>query len=59
MEEKAVPNQQKTEEFVGKMLRDVSASMMVMLAAIGDRLGLFKDLAEGGPARAQSERTVH
>ena len=38
MEEKAVPNQQKTEEFVGKMLRDVSASMMVMLAAIGDRL---------------------
>ncbi len=50
MEERVTPDQQKTEEFVGKMLEDVSASMTVMLAAIGDRLGLFKELAEGGPA---------
>ena len=48
MEENAVPNQEKTEKFVGKMLGDVSASMSVMLASIGDRLGLFKELAEGG-----------
>ena len=57
MEEKVVPDQQKTEEFVDKMLGVVSASMTVMLAAIGDRLGLFKDLAEGGPATSQELAT--
>ena len=57
MEEKATLDQQKTEEFVGKMLGDVSGSMTVMLAAIGDRLGLFKDLAEEGPATSQELAT--
>lgn len=54
-----MPDQQKTEEFVHKLLTDVSASMTVMLAAIGDRLGLFKDMAEGGPATSEelAERT--
>ncbi|MEX0801096.1 MAG: class I SAM-dependent methyltransferase [Dehalococcoidia bacterium] len=37
-------------EFVGKVLSDVGAGMMMALCAIGDRLGLFKDLAEKGPA---------
>ena len=40
----------KAEEFVGKALggaRDLPASM---LAGIGDRLGLFKDLKANGPA---------
>ncbi len=40
----------KAEEFVGKVLGDASAAMVMALCAIGDRLGLFKDLAEKGPA---------
>jgi 2-polyprenyl-3-methyl-5-hydroxy-6-metoxy-1,4-benzoquinol methylase len=36
--------------FVGKVLGDTSATTTVVLASIGDRLGLFKDLAANGPA---------
>ncbi len=42
--------QAKTEAFVGKVLGDTSATFTTILAAIGDRLGLFKDLAANGPA---------
>src|SRR6267154_5487562 len=38
------------EEFVGKVVEQISATMTTLLAAIGDRLGLFKNLAEQGPA---------
>ena len=38
------------EEFVGKVVEDISGTMTTLLAAIGDRLGLFKNLAERGPA---------
>lgn len=44
------PDPKKTEEFVHKVLGDTSATMTTLLAAIGDRLGLFKDLAAKGPA---------
>jgi len=40
----------KQEAFVGKVLGDTSATMTTILATIGDRLGLFKDLAANGPA---------
>ncbi len=40
----------KQEAFVGKVLGDTSATMVTILATIGDRLGLFKDLAAHGPA---------
>ena len=40
----------KVEEFVGKMLTDMSGMTTSILASIGDRLGLFKDLAANGPA---------
>ena len=43
-------DQAKVEAFVGKCLGDFSGTMSTLLAALGDRLGLFKDLAEGGPA---------
>lgn len=43
-------DQEKAEEFVGKVLGDTSAAMVTLLASIGDRLGLFRDLATGGPA---------
>ena len=40
----------KVEEFVGKMLTDMSGMTNSVLASIGDRLGLWKDLATNGPA---------
>ncbi len=37
-------------EFLGKALTDLAGSTTVFLCSIGDRLGLFKDLAANGPA---------
>lgn len=36
-------------KFVHKVLGDTSATKTAVLASIGDRLGLFKDLAANGP----------
>ena len=43
-------DQAKTEAFAGRVLGDISALMVTLLAALGDRLGLFRDLAAHGPA---------
>ena len=43
-------DQAKTEAFVGRLFGDTSAAMTTIMAAIGDRHGLFKALAAGGPA---------
>lgn len=43
-------DQAKTEAFAGRVLGDISACMVTLLAALGDWLGLFKDLATRGPA---------
>lgn len=43
-------DESKIEEFVGKVLGDVSGTTVTIMAAIGDHLGLFKDLATNGPA---------
>ena len=40
-------DQAKTEAFVGKVLGDTSAMTVTVMAIIGDRLGLFKQLAQG------------
>lgn len=40
----------KVEEFVGQVLTDVSGMTNTILAGIGDRLGLWKDLAANGPS---------
>ena len=37
-------------EFTGRVLADSAAAATVVLAALGDQTGLFKDLAEHGPA---------
>ena len=42
-------DQTKVDQFVGKVLGDTSATLVTLLAAIGDRLGLFKELAASGP----------
>jgi DNA-binding IclR family transcriptional regulator len=36
-------------EFTGRVLADTAAAATVVLAAPGDRAGLFKNLAEHGP----------
>lgn len=41
------------QRFAERLLADTSAAGVIALAAIGDRLGLFKDLAQRGPATAQ------
>lgn len=45
-----VVDQAETEAFVGKVIGDASGMFATLLASIGDRLGLFKDLAANGPA---------
>jgi SAM-dependent methyltransferase len=54
------PDPAKQEAFVGKVLSDTSAAMTTALASIGDRLGLFKDLASHGPSTSTelAARTV-
>jgi 2-polyprenyl-3-methyl-5-hydroxy-6-metoxy-1,4-benzoquinol methylase len=42
-------DQQKVHDFVGKVLGDTSGMTTTILAALGDRLGLFKTLAAQGP----------
>jgi SAM-dependent methyltransferase len=42
-------DQAKRDAFVQKAFGDTSATMTTLLASIGDRLGLFKDLAANGP----------
>jgi SAM-dependent methyltransferase len=43
----------KVGEFAGKALGDMSAAMLTVMAALGDRVGLFKDLATNGPATSE------
>lgn len=43
-------DQARVEAFVGKVLTDTSAFTTTLLAGLGDRLGLWKDLAASGPA---------
>ena len=40
----------KQEAFIGKAIGDASSALTCILAGIGDRLGLFKDLASNGPS---------
>jgi len=38
------------QKFAQKVVEDISATMTTLLGSVGDRLGLFKNLAEEGPA---------
>jgi 2-polyprenyl-3-methyl-5-hydroxy-6-metoxy-1,4-benzoquinol methylase len=46
----SIVDSEKRQAFVGRVLNDASATFVTTLAALGDRLGLFKTLATGGPA---------
>lgn len=45
-----ITDTERADAFTGKVLTDTAAAAAVVLAALGDRLGLFADLAEHGPA---------
>jgi len=47
-------DQAKTEAFVGKVLADTAGLAVTVMSSIGDRLGLFKNLAELGPATSET-----
>jgi SAM-dependent methyltransferase len=49
MQTQGVLDQAKVDQFVGKVLGDTSATLVTLLVALGDRLGLFKALAASGP----------
>jgi 2-polyprenyl-3-methyl-5-hydroxy-6-metoxy-1,4-benzoquinol methylase len=45
-------DQEKMQAFMGKLIGDLGGTMSAFLACLGDRLGLFKELTNGGPATA-------
>jgi 2-polyprenyl-3-methyl-5-hydroxy-6-metoxy-1,4-benzoquinol methylase len=46
-------DQAKAEAFVGKVLADTAGLAVTVMSSIGDRLGLFKNLATQGPATSE------
>src|SRR5260370_10056610 len=46
-------DQAKADAFVGKVLADTAALAVTVMSSIGDRLGLFKNLAQLGPATSK------
>src|SRR5207244_5583652 len=50
MAEAGVIDTARQEEFVGKVVAQISGTMTTLLGAVGDRLELFKNLAEQGAA---------
>ena len=44
------PDMEKLDAFVGKMVGDMGAAFSAALVVLGDRLGLYKALAEAGPS---------
>ena len=50
MEEDMAADSDKLQEFMGKMAGDIGAAMSASLVVLGDRLGLYKALAEAGPS---------
>src|SRR5499425_2385135 len=50
MAESGIIDRARQEKFVGKVLEQISGTMTTLLGSVGDRLGLFKNLAEEGPA---------
>src|SRR5687768_17865501 len=40
-------------QFAGQLLYDMRGAMTSLLCALGDRLGLFRALAAGGPVRSE------
>ena len=52
-------DQAKTEAFAGKVLADVTSAVVTVMASIGDRLGLFKALAQGPATSTELAERAH
>ena len=52
-------DQTKAEEFLGKVLTDTSGLTTTIMASIGDRLGLFRHLAESAATSAELAQGTH
>src|SRR5262249_14876330 len=50
MAESGIIDRARQEKFVGKVVEQISGTMTTLLGSVGDRLGLFKNLAEQGAA---------
>ena len=46
-------DQAKADAFVGKVLADTAGLAVTVMSSIGDRLGLFKNQAQQGPATSE------
>ncbi len=46
-------DEKKLDEFMGKIVGDLSGTLVTSMCVLGDRLGLFKDLASNGPATSE------
>jgi hypothetical protein len=47
-------DQAKLDEFMGRFVGDLGAAMSAALVVIGDRLGLYRVMADGEPLGAQA-----
>jgi len=58
-QQRTEPDPALLDEFVGRMVGDLGATISAGLVVIGDRLGLYRTLAEAGPLTAEelAERT--
>jgi SAM-dependent methyltransferase len=52
-------DQAKTEAFLQKTMADVVSAVATVMASIGDRLGLFKELAKGSATSAELAERAH
>jgi SAM-dependent methyltransferase len=52
-------DQAKTEAFLQKTMADVVSAVTTVMASIGDRLGLFKELAKGPASSAELAERAH
>jgi 2-polyprenyl-3-methyl-5-hydroxy-6-metoxy-1,4-benzoquinol methylase len=52
-------DQAKVEAFMGKAMADVVSAVATVMASIGDRLGLFKELANGPTTSAELAERAH
>src|SRR3977135_2658427 len=48
-----MPDTDKLHQFLGKMVTDMGAAMNAALVLIGDKLGLYRALAEKGPMTSE------
>ena len=52
-------NEEKLNEFLGKAVSDLGAAMSATLVLVGDRLGFYKELANGALTSAELAQRTH